>query len=283
MTRKVAEFSDKSCSRKGIGGGRRSNNASCSRGEMLSAATGLSTLRSADSTPAAGPGFRRAEFCRGAVGCTGCGPGGRVDRRSCFFRRRFVGLPATVVAALSVATTVFVTGALHEDGLSDMRRRLRRRQDPRTETQHHARQPHRHLWGGRALVFHSAALERTGRVRHPFARPLCSSRGPRRRARHDADVLYACCRLRALTDFPQGPARSGNGRVFAALSDRYRNSALSLGFNGTIFATIVLALRALPHAPRCERQIGGQTGDVLGAVEQLSEITVLLIACAIFN
>jgi adenosylcobinamide-GDP ribazoletransferase len=30
----------------------------------------------------------------------------------------------------------------------------------------------------------------------------------------------------------------------------------------------------------CRRQIGGQTGDVLGALEQLGEVTVLLVAVA---
>jgi adenosylcobinamide-GDP ribazoletransferase len=30
----------------------------------------------------------------------------------------------------------------------------------------------------------------------------------------------------------------------------------------------------------CMRQIGGQTGDVLGALEQIGEMTILLVAAA---
>jgi adenosylcobinamide-GDP ribazoletransferase len=30
----------------------------------------------------------------------------------------------------------------------------------------------------------------------------------------------------------------------------------------------------------CRRQIGGQTGDVLGALEQVSEVLILLIAAS---
>jgi adenosylcobinamide-GDP ribazoletransferase len=32
----------------------------------------------------------------------------------------------------------------------------------------------------------------------------------------------------------------------------------------------------------CDRQIGGQTGDVLGALEQIGEATVLLVSASLF-
>jgi adenosylcobinamide-GDP ribazoletransferase len=41
---------------------------------------------------------------------------------------------------------------------------------------------------------------------------------------------------------------------------------------------VVAAIALL--ASLCMRQIGGQTGDVLGAVEQVSEILILLVAAA---
>ena len=42
-------------------------------------------------------------------------------------------------------------------------------------------------------------------------------------------------------------------------------------------AILMFAFRAL-----CLRQIGGITGDTLGAAQQLAEITILLAASAIF-
>jgi len=42
----------------------------------------------------------------------------------------------------------------------------------------------------------------------------------------------------------------------------------------------VLAVIAALVAWLAKRQIGGQTGDVLGALEQVSEIAVLLVALA---
>ena len=55
---------------------------------------------------------------------------------------------------------------------------------------------------------------------------------------------------------------------------------LLLGFGGnrTMTAIVVLAAAALLLASLVRKQIGGQTGDVLGALEQVCEVAVLLIA-----
>ena len=53
---------------------------------------------------------------------------------------------------------------------------------------------------------------------------------------------------------------------------------LGLHFGRGLLALIVLAVIAALVAWLAKRQIGGQTGDVLGALEQVSEIAVLLVA-----
>jgi adenosylcobinamide-GDP ribazoletransferase len=58
---------------------------------------------------------------------------------------------------------------------------------------------------------------------------------------------------------------------------------LPLGLPGAIWAAAALGLGLFLMKGLCERQIGGQTGDILGAVEQISEIIVLLIACVILT
>ncbi|MBK5196917.1 MAG: adenosylcobinamide-GDP ribazoletransferase [Methyloceanibacter sp.] len=55
---------------------------------------------------------------------------------------------------------------------------------------------------------------------------------------------------------------------------------LSLGLSGALIALLVVAAAAGLMAWLTLRQISGQTGDVLGALEQVSEILILLVAAA---
>ncbi|MGA7806501.1 adenosylcobinamide-GDP ribazoletransferase, partial [Bradyrhizobium sp.] len=56
---------------------------------------------------------------------------------------------------------------------------------------------------------------------------------------------------------------------------------MSFGLRGAITALLMLALAALALAALTIRQVGGQTGDVLGALEQTGEAIVLLIAATV--
>ena len=53
---------------------------------------------------------------------------------------------------------------------------------------------------------------------------------------------------------------------------------IGLGFGGALTAVALLTLGVGPLAWISIRQVGGQTGDVLGAVEQAGEILILLVA-----
>jgi adenosylcobinamide-GDP ribazoletransferase len=53
---------------------------------------------------------------------------------------------------------------------------------------------------------------------------------------------------------------------------------LCLGLAHALIALVVLAIAVALLCWLAMRQIGGQTGDVLGAVEQVSEIVILLVA-----
>jgi adenosylcobinamide-GDP ribazoletransferase len=58
---------------------------------------------------------------------------------------------------------------------------------------------------------------------------------------------------------------------------------IALGFAAGVVAVVLLAAGFGCMARLCKRQIGGQTGDVLGALEQVGEIVVLLVAVAAVN
>jgi adenosylcobinamide-GDP ribazoletransferase len=55
---------------------------------------------------------------------------------------------------------------------------------------------------------------------------------------------------------------------------------IGLGFAAGVVAVGLLAVGFGFMAWLCKSQIGGQTGDVLGALEQICEIVVLLVAAA---
>jgi adenosylcobinamide-GDP ribazoletransferase len=80
---------------------------------------------------------------------------------------------------------------------------------------------------------------------------------------------------------------SGAGRppapsVIAALILSVICLLFALGVKGTIVALLLLLLAGLVLARLATRQFGGQTGDVLGAMEQVGEAVILLVAASLF-
>jgi len=56
----------------------------------------------------------------------------------------------------------------------------------------------------------------------------------------------------------------------------------SFGLTGAVIAFLMLAVVGFLLARIVTKQFGGQTGDVLGAMEQLGEAAILLIAASLF-
>nr|WP_249810432.1 adenosylcobinamide-GDP ribazoletransferase [Bradyrhizobium sp. 157] len=193
-----------------------------------------------------------------------------------------VGLTSGPAAMLALASTVIVTGALHEDGLADAvdglgggrtrERKLEIMRDSRIGT-----------YGACALfislILRWSALAAIAAPRsvmialllaHAAARagvPTFMAFVPPARP----DGLSA----RAGQPTPQGAAVAlGLGALILALG---------FGTGKAILAVALLALIGLMTARLAIKQIGGQTGDILGAFEQLGETAILLIAASLFH
>jgi adenosylcobinamide-GDP ribazoletransferase len=198
-----------------------------------------------------------------------------------FFLADACGLPPAISGALAVASTVFVTGALHEDGLADTadgfgggstrERKLEIMRDSRIGT-----------FGALALLFsvllRSAALSALATPTLVFGALVASHAVARA-------LMPVFMRLAPPARADGLSANTGaipdSSAIAAALIGG--GGLLFLGVSGAVLAALALAILLFAARHVCRHQIGGQTGDVLGAVEQLSEITVLLIACAILN
>jgi adenosylcobinamide-GDP ribazoletransferase len=194
---------------------------------------------------------------------------------------RALALPALVSAGLAVGALVLVAGVFHEDGLADVadgfgggatrERKLEIMRDSRIGA-----------FGGAALVL--SLLLRVASL------AALTDEGAGIAA---SALIFAGALSRALGLVPIAfldPARSdGAGASVGRLAARdFLKSLLTalviaaiiglgvLGFGRTLLAAVLAAAAASAMTAIAKKQIGGQTGDVAGAAEQLAEIACLV-------
>jgi adenosylcobinamide-GDP ribazoletransferase len=178
-----------------------------------------------------------------------------------------------------VASTALITGALHEDGLADTadgfgggatrEAKLDIMRDSRIGT-----------FGVLALIFsiglRTAALADIATRWHVFAALIAAhalSRG----------VLPAAIRrLDPARDdgLGAGAGRPEQNQVLIAFGLALVVAVIAIGLRAGLSAALGAAIVAAAIGWLARRQIGGQTGDVLGAIEQGAETAVLLAAAA---
>ena len=190
----------------------------------------------------------------------------------------FIGIPAGVAAALALATTAMVTGALHEDGLADtadgffggrdVDRRLAIMKDS-----------HIGSFGTLALILVTlarwsalAVLCTTGGAAVALIAAGALSRVPML-------VLMAALPNARKSGLSQSVGQPGRGVILMAIVVAV---VLGLFLTGWVTLWIALALAALTVGlgALARRKIGGQTGDVLGASQQLAEVLCLALLAA---
>ena len=226
--------------------------------------------------PIDGPAFSRASWCAplagvliGALAALGYWVAVRLN------------LPPFVAATIAVATGLLVTGCLHEDGLADTA----------------------DGFGGGATRERALDIMRDSSI---GAYGTC------------AVAIALLLRIGALADLPNAnlvawaligahAAARGVLPLFMRWVPPARNDGLSasagapsgthaavaalvgfvmlwvaLGFRNALIGLVLLCVGAAIVAWLARRRIGGQTGDVLGTVEQVGECLVLLVTAARF-
>jgi adenosylcobinamide-GDP ribazoletransferase len=187
-----------------------------------------------------------------------------------------LGLPILATALLAVAATVAATGALHEDGLADTADGL-----------------------GGADAAHSLAIMRDSRIGSFGVLALIFSVGLRAAALAALpDTHIAAGALIAAHGLSRGllpalmlaldPARSDGLAAFAgkpappstgiAAAIGLVVALLALGVGRGLVAVVLATLAVVALASLARRRLGGYTGDVLGAAQQVGEIAMLLVA-----
>jgi adenosylcobinamide-GDP ribazoletransferase len=236
----------------------------------------LTRLPLASSAPSTGSEVARASWTFPVVGAAVGALGALL-----YWIAHGLGLQPFVSAALAVTATLLVTGCLHEDGLADTadgfggggtrERKLEIMRDSGIGS-----------YGAAALIL--SLLLRVGAI--------ASLAGP---ALVAPALIAAHAGARAtMPAFMRRVPRARDDGLSAGAGDPPQGSAvlavaigvvvllLCLGLGATVIAALLLATATVLLAWLSVTQIGGQTGDVLGTQEQVSEILILLVATAWF-
>ncbi len=195
----------------------------------------------------------------------------------------WLALPPFAAALAALTLSILVTGALHEDGLADVAdgfgggrdraRKLAIMRDSRIGSHGVlalilvlatrggslaviAESPDG-SWAAAATLIAAHSLSRAGLAPIMWALPHARSDG-----------------LAAAT------GRPGGADALAALAIGVVAAALLLEPARAVVAVLAVAVVQGGLALQARRQIGGATGDVLGAAQQLGEAAVLLVVCA---
>lgn len=188
-----------------------------------------------------------------------------------------IGIASEISALLGLATLVIVTGAMHEDGLADTAdgfwggfdraRRLEIMHDSRIGT-----------YGVIALVL-SLGLRATALISlGVFMVPAMLAAAALSRAAMAA-TMAALPNARP-DGLSHGTGRPGPAPVALATALAILAALLLTGW-AALGAALAVALAALACARLARGKIGGQTGDTLGATQQITEIAALLAFAAL--
>jgi adenosylcobinamide-GDP ribazoletransferase len=194
---------------------------------------------------------------------------------------RKVGVPTDPAALLALATTILVTGAIHEDGLADTADGLGGG-NSREQKLEIMRDSRIGSYGACALIVSILvrwSVLATIAEPAPVAVALLVSHAAARAPLPTLMWLIPPARSDGLSA-GAGQAPQTSALVAAGLG--FLCFACGFGIAKAMLGLFLLSLVGLGWAWLATRQVGGQTGDILGALEQLGEITVLLIAAAAF-
>jgi adenosylcobinamide-GDP ribazoletransferase len=189
-----------------------------------------------------------------------------------------VGVPVTLAAVGVLVTSAVVTGALHEDGLADTvdgffggwtrERRLEIMKDS-----------HIGSYGTLALIFGVLARWAALCAVLPVSvwavvAVAAMSRAPM------AVVMWALPNARG-KGLSQSVGRPDFQAVWVAIALALIVGVLAVELWATLVLTMVVALAVLAIIALARARIGGQTGDVLGATQQVAEVLALTVLAAV--
>ena len=193
-----------------------------------------------------------------------------------------LGLPSWPAAALALAATAAATGCLHEDGLADTADGFGGGRD-REHALAIMRDSRIGAYGACALIVSfalrwSALASLAGPAAVTLA--LVAAHASARASLPAFMWLVPPARTDGLS---AGAGRPPAASVAAACLLGVLALAAGLGPMQAVIGLLLLLASGVLMGLMSMRQVGGQTGDVLGALEQVNEILIVLIAAALMK
>lgn len=194
---------------------------------------------------------------------------------------RATGLPDLAAAALALGAGMLLTGALHEDGLADVADGFGGGRD--TAAKLEIMRDSRLGTYGAVILLVSFAAKLAALAALPDAQMVYGLIAAHALARGALPVMSLNLPYARKDGLAANAGQPDAGMAAAAVLIALVIALLALSWAAAFWAALVAALSALAMAWLARRQIGGQTGDVLGATEQVAETAVLLLLSARFG
>jgi len=191
---------------------------------------------------------------------------------------RMIGLPDLAAAALALGASAILTGALHEDGLADVADGFGGGRDPAAKLE--IMRDSRLGTYGALILLVSFAAKLSALAAIPDGYLVQSLIAAHALARGVLPWMAMSVPYARKDGLAANAGRPDAGIAAIAAVVAVAIALLVLPWISALGAALLAGLSGLGMARLAQRQIGGQTGDVLGALEQIGEIVVLLVAAA---
>jgi adenosylcobinamide-GDP ribazoletransferase len=191
---------------------------------------------------------------------------------------RHIGVPDLAAAALALGVGAMLTGALHEDGLADVADGFGGGRDVAAKLEI-MRDSRLGTYGALALLV-SFATKLSALAAIPDGYVVQSLIAAHALARGVLPWMAISLPYARKDGLAANAGRPDAATAAMAAAFAFAIAWLSLSFVNALLAAIMAAAGAIGMAWLARRQIGGQTGDVLGGAEQVGETAILVLLAA---
>jgi adenosylcobinamide-GDP ribazoletransferase len=193
---------------------------------------------------------------------------------------RATGLPDLAAAALALGAGMILTGGLHEDGLADVADGFGGGRDTAAKLEI-MRDSRLGTYGALVLLV-SFAAKLSALASLPDAQVVYGMIAAHALARGALPAMSLNLPYARKDGLAANAGQPDAAVAVTAIALALVIALLALSWTNTFWAAMVATIGSLVMAWLARRQIGGQTGDVLGAAEQVVETAVLLLLAARF-